>query len=139
MHSPCPPFGNRSPTSRYYCTAVVAVNLNRTIRRGEKTRVARDSVAQCSNKTRGALHDCTYNNNRGNNNVNDALRRGNHNNRNEYNNETETMIMFTKDRQETKLDGLNAYEDGSAMHIYTHIYYYVHIAYTSAGRTRYTV
>jgi len=99
------------------------VNLSRTIRRGEKTRVARDPVAHCSNKTRGgALHDCTYNNNRGNNNVNDALRRGNYNNRNECNNETETMIIFTKDRQETKLDGLNAYIKTAVRCIYTQIY-----------------
>lgn len=122
MYSPCPPAGDRSPTSRYYCTAVVATNLSRTIRRGGKTRVARDSVAHCSSKTRGALDDCrTYNNNnnRGNNNyVNDALRRGNYNNRNEYNNETETMIIFTKDRQETKLDGLNAYVKTAYSHIY---------------------
>lgn len=81
-------------------------------RRGGLNPAGEDSLAMRfrSHTTRHAAHyNCTYYN-RSNNNVNDALRRGNYNNRNKCNNNDndDDNNIYGRSREETKLDGLNA-------------------------------
>lgn len=73
--------GELSP-ALYYCTAFAGGLFKpaRTIRRGDSLAMRLLSTQQ------DAHYNYTYNN-RSHNNVNDALRRGNYNNRNKYNND----------------------------------------------------
>jgi hypothetical protein len=71
-----------------------------------------------------ARYNCTYNN-RSNNNINDALRRRNYNNRNKYNNDNDDNIYErSSGRNETRrIKRLKT----AAMHIHTHTHTIIYI------------